>query len=142
MAKLYQTALSREPWTELQERMRERGIPFPWGGSEDDAEASSDNQEGEEREWGVPQDRLTTSVDVLAWKQQKLASMDCHKTQRQDMGWLLELPCRPAGVGPHARDVHADRLAGPGGPGRLPRDIGLGRDVSTCPTDQLASMRN
>jgi LmbE family N-acetylglucosaminyl deacetylase len=31
-------------------------------------------------------------VDVLAWKSQKLASMDCHRTQRQDMGWLLDMP--------------------------------------------------
>jgi N-acetyl-1-D-myo-inositol-2-amino-2-deoxy-alpha-D-glucopyranoside deacetylase len=92
VAKLYQIVLSREPWTELQEKMRERGIPSPWSGSEDEPEPTSDDQEGEEREWGVALDTVTTSVDVLAWKQQKLASMDCHKTQRQDMGWLLDLP--------------------------------------------------
>ena len=84
VAKVYQAVLSREPWTELQEKMRERGIPFPWGDSDDEAEATS--------EWGMPQSQITTSVDVLAWQQQKLASMDCHKTQRQDMGWLLDLP--------------------------------------------------
>ena len=92
VAKLYQTVFSRERWTELREKMQERSIPFPWEGSDAEPEATADDQEGQEREWGVPEGRITTSVDVLAWKQQKLASMDCHKTQRQDMGWLLDLP--------------------------------------------------
>ena len=90
VTKLYQTVFSRDRWSELVEKMRERGLPVPWEDSESDE--SSDEQEGEEREVGVPQDRITTSVDVLAWRAQKLASMDCHKTQRQDLGWLLDLP--------------------------------------------------
>jgi LmbE family N-acetylglucosaminyl deacetylase len=95
VAKIYQTVFSRDRWGELVEKMRERGLALPWDSgdaTEQEAEASSDAEEGEEREWGLPHDQITTSVDVLAWGQQKLASMDCHKTQRQDMGWLLDLP--------------------------------------------------
>ena len=29
---------------------------------------------------------------MAAFGDQKRACMDCHKTQRQDMGWLLDLP--------------------------------------------------
>ena len=95
IGKIYQTVFSRDRWTELQDRMRERGLPPPWEGSEEeqgDEAASSDDQEGEEREWGVPHDQITTVVDVAAWGTQKLASMDCHKTQRQDLGWMINLP--------------------------------------------------
>jgi N-acetyl-1-D-myo-inositol-2-amino-2-deoxy-alpha-D-glucopyranoside deacetylase len=90
VAKIYQTVFSRENWGELQEKMREREIPLPWEGSEE--ESDSVPEEGDEGEFGVPHDQITTIVDVLAWKQQKLASMDCHRTQRQDLGWLVDLP--------------------------------------------------
>jgi N-acetyl-1-D-myo-inositol-2-amino-2-deoxy-alpha-D-glucopyranoside deacetylase len=90
VTKLYQTVFSRDRWSALQDRMRERGLPLPWEG--DEPEESTDDQEGEEREWGVPQAEITTTVDVLDWRAQKLASMDCHKTQRQDLGWMLDLP--------------------------------------------------
>jgi N-acetyl-1-D-myo-inositol-2-amino-2-deoxy-alpha-D-glucopyranoside deacetylase len=92
VTKLYQTVFSREAWADLQEKMRQRGIALPWERSEDEPATASDDAEGEEQEWGVPEDQITTSMDVLSWKEQKLASMDCHKTQRQDMGWLLDMP--------------------------------------------------
>jgi LmbE family N-acetylglucosaminyl deacetylase len=48
---------------------------------------------GEEMEdFGMPEDRITTIVDVSGQALAKRASMDCHRTQRQDMGWLLDLP--------------------------------------------------
>lgn len=89
VAKLYQTVFNRDRWGALIETMKERGLPLPWG--DDEADESGD-EETEEREWGVPQDEITTTVDILPWSAQKLAAMDCHKTQRQDLGWLLELP--------------------------------------------------
>ena len=48
---------------------------------------------GEEMDdFGVPEAQITTIVDVSGQALAKRASMDCHKTQRQDMGWLLDLP--------------------------------------------------
>ena len=35
---------------------------------------------------------MTTRVDVSGHLDAKRRSMDCHRTQRQDLGWLLELP--------------------------------------------------
>ena len=43
-------------------------------------------------DFGVPEAEITTIVDVSGQARAKRASMDCHKTQRQDMGWLLDLP--------------------------------------------------
>ena len=43
-------------------------------------------------EFGTPEAEITTRVDVGPWLDAKRASMDCHRTQRQDLGWLLELP--------------------------------------------------
>jgi len=47
---------------------------------------------GEPEAFGVAEADITTTVDVAAYAAQKRACMDCHKTQRQDMGWLLDLP--------------------------------------------------
>jgi N-acetyl-1-D-myo-inositol-2-amino-2-deoxy-alpha-D-glucopyranoside deacetylase len=90
VGKLYEIAWNRDRWTALMDDMKERGIELPWGADEEepDAEAASDTDE----EWGVPSDSLTTELDVAAWADRKRACMDCHKTQRQDMGWLLDLP--------------------------------------------------
>jgi LmbE family N-acetylglucosaminyl deacetylase len=43
-------------------------------------------------EFGRPDAEITTRIDVAAYVDNKRRSMDCHKTQRQDMGWLLDLP--------------------------------------------------
>ena len=75
--------------------MTERGIPFPWGGDEAEAAAAGEASEAEEPEpddFGRPDAEVTTRVDVRAFIEQKRRSMDCHRTQRQDMGWLLDLP--------------------------------------------------
>ncbi len=31
-------------------------------------------------------------MDISEWLDAKRAAMACHRTQRQDMGWALELP--------------------------------------------------
>jgi LmbE family N-acetylglucosaminyl deacetylase len=104
VAKLYEIAFNRDRWTELMTAMRERGIKLPWGADEDqtaetakaaesDAAATGGESETiEEEQWGVPEAQITTTLDVSACYEQKRASLDCHKTQRQDMGWLLDLP--------------------------------------------------
>jgi LmbE family N-acetylglucosaminyl deacetylase len=72
----------------LMNDMKERGIELPWGADEEESEAASET----DQEWGVAPEQLTTELDVAAWADHKRACMDCHKTQRQDMGWLLDLP--------------------------------------------------
>ena len=112
--KLYEVAFSREAWFGLMTDMRERAIALPWGmdeqfdsgiaGERPAEEVSPTNIEalrkvGEEleageppQEFGTPEAEITTRVDVCAYLDAKRASMDCHRTQRQDLGWLLELP--------------------------------------------------
>ena len=95
VARFYELAWSRERWGEVISAMTERGIPFPWGGDEAEAAAggeASEAEEGEEPGFGRPDEEITTRVDVSAFLEPKRRSMDCHRTQRQDMGWLLELP--------------------------------------------------
>jgi LmbE family N-acetylglucosaminyl deacetylase len=97
VSRFYELAFSRERWAELIAAMTERGIPFPWGGDQGEAAASGEASEasGEEPaadEFGRPDAEVTTRVDVAAFIDRKRRSMECHRTQRQDMGWLLELP--------------------------------------------------
>jgi N-acetyl-1-D-myo-inositol-2-amino-2-deoxy-alpha-D-glucopyranoside deacetylase len=119
VAKFYEIAFNRDRWFALMKEMAERGIPLPWDFGSDElaadspAPASADHAPdelypanvdalrqveeklaaGEEVEdFGVPEERITTIVDVGGQALAKRASMDCHKTQRQDMGWLLDLP--------------------------------------------------
>jgi N-acetyl-1-D-myo-inositol-2-amino-2-deoxy-alpha-D-glucopyranoside deacetylase len=88
--KFYEVAFSRDAWKELMSAMTERGIKLPW---DEEAEQRADEPESvDEEEWGVPAETITTSVDVAAFYDQKRASMACHRTQRQDLGWVLDMP--------------------------------------------------
>jgi LmbE family N-acetylglucosaminyl deacetylase len=42
--------------------------------------------------FGTSESELTTRVDVTPWLDAKRAAMACHRTQRQDLGWALDLP--------------------------------------------------
>jgi LmbE family N-acetylglucosaminyl deacetylase len=119
VAKFYEIAFNRDRWFALMQEMTARGLELPWDfGSDDLAEGSpqpaSEGRDpdelypanvdalrqveerlasGEEVEgFGVPEASITAIVDVSAFAAAKRASMDCHRTQRQDMGWLLDLP--------------------------------------------------
>jgi LmbE family N-acetylglucosaminyl deacetylase len=112
VAKFYEIAFNRDRWFGLMRDMTERGIPLPWDFATDadaadrpaadelnpsNADAMRQVEEklaaGEELEdFGVAEDEITTIVDVSGQALAKRACMDCHKTQRQDMGWLLDLP--------------------------------------------------
>ena len=110
--RFYEIAFHRDAWFGLMTEMRKRGIALPW-----DMDAVADAppadelnptnaaalgqvasavEEGTEPSWeesfGRTDEEITTRVDVLAHLAAKRASMDCHKTQRQDLGWLLDLP--------------------------------------------------
>ena len=91
VAKFYEVAFNRDRWTGVMDEMKARGIKLPW--DQDSENASEPEPEtAEEEEFGVPEAEITTLVDVSAWGAAKLAAMDCHRTQRQDFGWMLELP--------------------------------------------------
>jgi LmbE family N-acetylglucosaminyl deacetylase len=66
--------------------MRERGLALPWGYDE-----VLDADEPEERP-GTAEPAVTTTVDVSTWVATKRTAMACHRTQRQDFGWAIELP--------------------------------------------------
>ena len=86
--RFHELAFAREGWEDLMATMKERGIAFPWG---PDSEGS-ETDKSESAEFGRPEAEVTTRVDVSDFLELKRRSMDCHRTQRQDMGWLLELP--------------------------------------------------
>lgn len=57
------------------------------------AQRASEDPDGDWREsFGLPDAEITTRIDVLPFADAKRASMAAHRTQRQDMGWLLDLP--------------------------------------------------
>jgi N-acetyl-1-D-myo-inositol-2-amino-2-deoxy-alpha-D-glucopyranoside deacetylase len=89
VAKFYEIAFNRDRWTAVLAEMKERGLKLPWDFDADGEEAS---EPAEEESFGVPEAEITAFVDVAAWADAKRAAMDCHKTQRQDFGWLLDLP--------------------------------------------------
>jgi N-acetyl-1-D-myo-inositol-2-amino-2-deoxy-alpha-D-glucopyranoside deacetylase len=94
VAKLYEVAFSREGWLSLETEMRSRGIALPWEADEAaQGEALGENALGEEPEpFGTPEAEITSRVRVGRWLERKRRSLDCHRTQRQDMGWILDLP--------------------------------------------------
>jgi N-acetyl-1-D-myo-inositol-2-amino-2-deoxy-alpha-D-glucopyranoside deacetylase len=110
--RFYEIAWHRDAWFGLMADMRERGIELPWDMDaateppppdqlnpsnvaaigqvaetlEDDTGATWEDS------FGRADEEITTRIDVSAHVAAKRASMDCHRTQRQDLGWLLELP--------------------------------------------------
>jgi LmbE family N-acetylglucosaminyl deacetylase len=120
VSRFYETAFHRDSWFALMAEMKQRGIPLPWdfdaaldaatpadelnptnaaalgqvaesleggegGGADGDGSAWADS-------FGRSDEEVTTRVDVSGHLAAKRRSMDCHKTQRQDLGWLLDLP--------------------------------------------------
>ena len=89
VAKFYEVAFNRDRWTAVMAEMKERGIKLPW---DFDAEGEEASEAAEEEELGRAGGGDHRLVDVAAWSAAKRAAMECHRTQRQDFGWLLELP--------------------------------------------------
>lgn len=109
VSKFYEIAFSRDRWFALMAEMKARGIPLPWDFDETEpaptaaatatatatapADATTDAGEpAEEESFGRPEAEITTVVEVGDWAAAKRAAMACHRTQRQDFGWLLDLP--------------------------------------------------
>jgi N-acetyl-1-D-myo-inositol-2-amino-2-deoxy-alpha-D-glucopyranoside deacetylase len=110
VSRFHEIAFHRESWLDLMRAMRDRNIALPWDFDEmldappadelnpTNAAALGQVAEGLESgeawqmDFGRPNAEVTTRVDVSAHVEAKRRSMDCHRTQRQDMGWLLDLP--------------------------------------------------
>jgi N-acetyl-1-D-myo-inositol-2-amino-2-deoxy-alpha-D-glucopyranoside deacetylase len=111
VAKRYEMAFSREHWFEIMGEMQSRGLKLPWDFDEEEAaprpadelnptnveairQVGENAAEGEAppEDFGTPEAQITTRIDVSAYLDRKRACMDCHKTQRQDMGWVLDMP--------------------------------------------------
>ena len=90
ISRFYKVAFARESWAELMTAMKERGIKLPW--DRDETIADTPPEETDADEFGRADAEVTTRVDISAFRDAKRRSMDCHKTQRQDLGWLLDLP--------------------------------------------------
>jgi LmbE family N-acetylglucosaminyl deacetylase len=118
VSKFHEIAFNREAWFGLMSEMRGRGIPLPWdfdGEMDRVGESSSPDRPAdtlnptnveamrqiEERleaggeppeEFGTSAAEISTRIQVADYADAKRRSMDCHRTQRQDMGWMLDLP--------------------------------------------------
>jgi LmbE family N-acetylglucosaminyl deacetylase len=108
VSKFYEIAINRDRWFALMGEMKERGIRLPWDFDTDDerpapdpaaepaaageSAGARDPAEEEPSSFGMPEAEITTIVEVDAWAGAKRAAMACHRTQRQDFGWLLDLP--------------------------------------------------
>jgi N-acetyl-1-D-myo-inositol-2-amino-2-deoxy-alpha-D-glucopyranoside deacetylase len=95
VAKFYEVAFNRDRWTAVMDEMKARGMKLPWdldAEADGEAPARAEGETAEEEAFGVPEAEITTLVDVADWAAAKRAAMECHRTQRQDFGWLLELP--------------------------------------------------
>ena len=112
ISRFYEIAFVRDEWMALMRDMKERGIELPWDmDSVADAppadelnptnaaaigQVSDSLEKDAERSWeddfGRSAEEVTTRIEVRDQREAKRRSMDCHKTQRQDLGWLLDLP--------------------------------------------------
>ena len=103
--KFYEIAFNRDRWMAVMGEMKERGIKLPWDFDEQaDAaaageasgagasEAAEPKPDEEPDSFGRPEAEITALVDASQWAAAKLAAMECHRTQRQDFGWALDLP--------------------------------------------------
>ncbi|MEO7295872.1 MAG: PIG-L family deacetylase [Candidatus Limnocylindria bacterium] len=109
VSRFHEVAFVRERWFELMTAMKERGLALPWD-LEDAVSPPADElnptnaaalsqvseaieaKESDSIEFGRAEAEVTTVIDVSAYRDAKRRSMDCHKTQRQDLGWLLDMP--------------------------------------------------
>jgi len=112
VARFYEIAFVRERWFGLMSAMKERGISLPWDldsvvepRAADDLNPTnvaalntvadaieSSEADADALEFGRADADVTTRIDVSAFLDAKRRSMACHRTQAQDMGWLLDLP--------------------------------------------------
>jgi N-acetyl-1-D-myo-inositol-2-amino-2-deoxy-alpha-D-glucopyranoside deacetylase len=80
-SKLYYSVFPRSRVRAFAERLRAAGIEVPLGDEEAEAEA-----------FGVPDERVTTVVDVSAYVATKRAALEAHRTQMGENMFFMRLP--------------------------------------------------
>ena len=80
-SKLYYANSPRNTLVRAWEKMRELGLPSPL-----------DNPEFDITRFTVPEDQVTTRIDISAFLAQKIAALGCHRSQIRNGGWLLSVP--------------------------------------------------
>lgn len=109
-SKLYYAVVPRSGMRAFGERLRAAGIEVPFGGVADDGNAEAGTQE--DAPFGVPDERVTTFIDVADYVGTKRASLLAHRTQMGPGEFFVRIP----------EDVFADvfgretfqRVTGPG----------------------------
>lgn len=75
--KFYYTALPRQFFRSMAEKLIAAGV---------DLSQMSGVRDGDMREWGMPDELVTTAIDVSSVLDQKIASWQCHRTQLNPNG--------------------------------------------------------
>ena len=86
-SKLYYVVWPRSMVEGFRQAFREAGIESPFGTREEDAEATENAEPG-----GVPDELVTTAVDVSAYWDVKWTALLAHKTQIDPQGIFFRLP--------------------------------------------------
>jgi LmbE family N-acetylglucosaminyl deacetylase len=82
-SKLYYAVVPRSAFAGFAERLREAGIELPF---QREADA------GEEPPFGVPDEVVTTRIDVSAYVKTKREALAAHRTQMGPDQWFMRLP--------------------------------------------------
>jgi N-acetyl-1-D-myo-inositol-2-amino-2-deoxy-alpha-D-glucopyranoside deacetylase len=80
-AKLYYTAMPRSAMEQGIKAMREQGVPGPW-----------DNPDMNTDAWGMPDELISTHLDVTDYFEQKMQAFRAHRTQISLNDFLFTLP--------------------------------------------------
>jgi N-acetyl-1-D-myo-inositol-2-amino-2-deoxy-alpha-D-glucopyranoside deacetylase len=89
-SKLYYMAFPRSFFQKMAQEAREKGIEGPWNNPEMDTDS-----------WGVPDEEITTRLDVSGYVEQKMAAFRAHKTQIAPNNFMFVIPedMRPMALG-------------------------------------------
>jgi mycothiol conjugate amidase Mca len=87
--KLYYNVFAFSDMRRFGERLREAGIETPFDRDGDDRPAEA---EGADPPFGVPDERVTTRIDVSAYVDQKRAALASHRTQMGPEQFFMRLP--------------------------------------------------
>lgn len=91
-SKLYHVAWPIERMIELRQELLARGLPDPFASGDTSAAQAEQSEERELPSFFQPASAITTTIDVAAHVQQKLASFHCHRTQIAETAFPLSLP--------------------------------------------------
>jgi N-acetyl-1-D-myo-inositol-2-amino-2-deoxy-alpha-D-glucopyranoside deacetylase len=92
-SKLYYTAIAKSQFKEFGRRLRELGIDGPGGRRLDEVELEGDAVQADiDMPWGLPDELVTTAIDVSAYASQKRKALWAHATQMGPEVFFAKLP--------------------------------------------------